>query len=252
MSDKSKVVVVSTSPSRSLDPDVTREVPQDTPDLSDFGWTTAASGTLASLSIHPSVFVGANSAQGTVTLHDAAPAGGLSVALAADETVVTVPASMTIAAGATSGTFTTTTKSVSSDVRIRITASAGGSSLTALMRLTPRITVSTLSVEQANLRGGDSTTGTATLSSAAPSGGTVVILAANNEDARIPGSITVAAGSRSGTFTIETRGVSKVTEVRIGAWVSGDRPSDPLTIEIRLGPGPAGSSGRITVGAKID
>ena len=212
------------------------------------GWATSATGLFASLSIDPSVFKGGQSTRGTLTLHEPAPQGGLVVALSGDDTAATVPASMTIAAAATSGTFAITTKSVPADVRIGITASAGGSSMTALMRLTPENGIASLTFEATRIVGGNSTTGTVTLASKAPAGGVVVTLGSNNGDALVPASITVAANGTSGTFTLETRDVSKDTE----AWITASVGRDIREVQIRVIPKSSSTATGLTVGATID
>src|SRR6266508_550161 len=93
---------------------------------------------LASLSINPSVFKGGDASRGTVTLGTPAPAGGLTVALAADDTAATVPSSIVVAEGLSCGTFAITSKEVPKEIRILINATAGGSSIPAWIRLTTR------------------------------------------------------------------------------------------------------------------
>ncbi len=70
--------------------------------------------------------VGSNSSTNcTVTLSQAAPAGGSAVVLSANNAAITVPASATVAAGATSVTFTATTGAFSSTQSATITATLG-------------------------------------------------------------------------------------------------------------------------------
>jgi len=238
-----------TSPTRSLAPG-SGGTSVDTPASSPFGWTTAATGLFASMSIDPSVFKGGQSTRGTVTLHEPAPGGGLVVALSSDDTAATVPASMTIAESATGGTFAITTRTVQADVRIGITASAGGSSMTALMRLTPENGIASLTFEGGTrIVGGNSTTGTVTLSSTAPADGVVVRLSSNSGDALVPASITIAANGTSGTFTLETRDVSKDTE----AWITASAGRDIREVQIRMiSKSSPAATGLITVGVTID
>jgi len=69
-----------------------------------------------------SIAAGASSSA-TVTLNAAAPAGGAKVALtSSNASAASVPASVTVAAGQTSGDFTVTTGNVSSDTSVLITA----------------------------------------------------------------------------------------------------------------------------------
>src|SRR5262249_51708292 len=85
-------------------------------------------GALSSLSLAPSTVTGGDTSVGTVTLAGAAPAGGVLVALSSTNTsAATVPASVTVPAGATSATFTVSTSPVTGGGTFSpITASAGG------------------------------------------------------------------------------------------------------------------------------
>ncbi|HEY1404836.1 MAG TPA: hypothetical protein VGB05_11955, partial [Pyrinomonadaceae bacterium] len=100
-----------------------------------------SSPTLSALTLTPTSVIGGNASQGTVTLTSAAPAGGASVTLASNNTsAATVPASVTIAAGARSANFTVTTKSVTASTALTITASFGGMNRTATLTVTPQST----------------------------------------------------------------------------------------------------------------
>ncbi|HEV8687592.1 MAG TPA: hypothetical protein VGQ84_09965 [Gaiellaceae bacterium] len=85
-------------------------------------------GALADLSLNPATVTGGTPSTGTITLTSPAPAGGVAVALSShDTTVATVPASITVPAGAASATFTVTTKVVCCQGHWSIiSASAGG------------------------------------------------------------------------------------------------------------------------------
>ncbi len=69
---------------------------------------TAAVGppTLASVTLNPTSVTGGSSATGTVALTGPAPSGGLAVSLSSNNSdVATVPATVTLPAGATPATF---------------------------------------------------------------------------------------------------------------------------------------------------
>jgi hypothetical protein len=210
----------------------------------------SAPGDLASLSVDPSVFKGGTSSRGTVTLTSAAPAGGVTVALSSDDTAAAVPSSIVVAAGATSATFSITTKAVTSDVRIKISASAGGITRLALIRLTPRNGLASFTIDPTVIRAGDTATGTVTLSGTAPAGGTVVRLTSEVDDARLPATVTVAEGAKTATFTIRTYDVSKATEI----WIHASAGDDRLSVQIRVvSAAPiSGGTGSVTLGGKID
>ena len=68
---------------------------------------------------------------GTVTIGSAAPAGGLTIQLSSANTAyATVPATVTIPAGATSATFTITPMTQTADKSVVITATFNGVSKT--------------------------------------------------------------------------------------------------------------------------
>jgi hypothetical protein len=82
---------------------------------------------LSSLTLSPASVTGGGTSRGTITLTAAAPAGGAVVTLNSSNTAAaTVPASVTVAAGAASATFNVTTKTVTSSVSVTISAAFGG------------------------------------------------------------------------------------------------------------------------------
>lgn len=82
---------------------------------------------LSSLSLSQTTVVGGTPVTGTVRLTSAAPSGGVEVALSSNNTAAaTVPASVTVAAGATSATFTVSTNVVTNDQSSTIIGTAGG------------------------------------------------------------------------------------------------------------------------------
>lgn len=96
---------------------------------------STSSVTVSSLSLSSASVVGGNPISGTVKLSAAAPSGGAVVTLTSSDTsVVTVPSSVTVAAGSTTGpSFTINTSAVSSSTPVTITASYDGSSANATL-----------------------------------------------------------------------------------------------------------------------
>jgi hypothetical protein len=87
----------------------------------------ASAPALSAIALSPTSVVGGNTSQGTATLTSAAPSGGAVVTLSSSNTsAATVPASVTIAAGATSVTFTVSTVSVTASTPVTITGASGG------------------------------------------------------------------------------------------------------------------------------
>jgi hypothetical protein len=203
-----------------------------------------AAPALATLSVSPTRVVGGSGATGTVALTAAAPSGGALVALASSSGVAGVPASVTVAAGATSTNFPVATASVASATAVTLSASYAGLTRSATLTVDPPpppASLSALALSPASVTGGSSSTGTVTLTSAAPSGGLLVALASSNTAvAGVPSSVTVASGASSATFTVSTVSVSTATSVAITASAAGLTRTATLTVNApSSGPLPA-------------
>ncbi len=102
-------------------------------DMSEF-FLSGSGPVISSLRLSPTSVTGGVSSQGTVTLTSAAPSGGAVVALSSGNTAVaSVPASVTVPAGATGATFTVTTSVVATLTTATISASYGGVTRTATL-----------------------------------------------------------------------------------------------------------------------
>jgi len=92
---------------------------------------------LSSVTLNPTIVKGGVSSRGTVTLSGPAPAGGAVVMLASGNAAVAqVPTTVTIPAGASSGTFTVKTKHVSVNSTVNISASYAGARKQATLTVT--------------------------------------------------------------------------------------------------------------------
>jgi hypothetical protein len=85
----------------------------------------------------PNPITGGNGMTGTVVLEHAAPAGGIVVALKDTLTSATTPASVTVAAGATSKTFTVTTTAVTATQKGTLTATANAVAKSVVFTINP-------------------------------------------------------------------------------------------------------------------
>lgn len=101
--------------------------------------TTQIAGALVSLTLSPTTVTAPASSTGTITLSGAAPAGGLSVTLRSSDTrKATVPATVTVAAGQTTKTFTVTTLTGNlggGQNPVTITATLAGTGRTAVLTI---------------------------------------------------------------------------------------------------------------------
>ena len=197
---------------------------------------TVSAPALNSVSVNPSAVIGGQSATGTVTLTTAAPAGGVMINLSNANAAASVPSSVTIPAAATSAIFSVTTNSVAVTTVGNITANYNGVTKSATFTVNPQPTaaLSALSLNPTNVRGGNSSVGTVTLTAPAPSGGLVVALSSSNSSkAAVPSAVTVLAGSTTATFNITTVPVSRKIVVSISASRGGITKSASLTISKR-------------------
>jgi hypothetical protein len=206
----------------------------------------AAAG-LSSVTVTPSSVVGPASATGTVTLTAGAPTGGAVVTLTSSNPgAASVPGSVTVAAGATTATFSLTTTAVAADTSVTLTGTYSGVTRTATLTVTPsppQASLSSLTLSPTSVTGGTSSTGTVTLTSAAPTGGAIVTLSSNNGAAAVPANVTVAAGATTATFTVTTVTVTTATVSTITAAYNGVTRTAAVTVN------PASASATLTVTA---
>ena len=225
---------------------------------------------LSGVSVSPSSVVGGNSAIGTVTLSSPqTSAKTVTLSTPAPTTVAQMPASVTVAAGATTASFTITTSPVTSQFNMNVFADLVGSpEQQALLLITAggagTAALSALSVNPASMVGGASATGSVTLSSPAPAGGAVVALskafsngAAGTVPATVPASVTVPAGQTTASFSIGTSAVTATTNVRISAAFNGASLATDITLFPLLAqvsfpgnvPGGSPATGTVTLSA---
>ncbi len=183
---------------------------------------------LRSISVSPYSVIGGSSATGTVNLNGPAPSGGTTVTLSSSP-AASVPASVTVAAGATTQTFAVTTTTVTQNTYVNISASNAGTTVSAGLYLQPLL--ANLWLSPSSVYGGGTSVGTVTLNAAAPAGGITITLASSNTAvATVPASIPVAAGATSATFNITTSAVSVSSSSSISAAYGGVTLQQTLSV----------------------
>jgi trimeric autotransporter adhesin len=185
----------------------------------------------ARLELRTSVVAGCKSVVGTVTLDAPAPAGGAIVTLADTLASATTPASLTIAAGATSGRFTIKTATVVGVEDGKVTATLAGQTLQQPLTVRP-IGLSSLTVKPSSVAGGNTVAGKATLECKAGPGPITVDLASNNPAVAAPvaANLVVAQGTQSVTFDVATSPVLSASTARLTGSANGIDRSRTLTI----------------------
>ena len=174
---------------------------------------------LSAVSLNPSSVVGGSGSTGTVTLSAAAPSGGAVVSLSSsDTTVANVPASITIAAGATSATFTAATSGVAASTAVTISASYNSVTKTTQLTVMPPSQAATVTVTASGRSGERVTSSPAginvsvgTAGSASFSTGTSVTLSVTNGRDAIWSGACSSGGGKAKTCTFTVTGPASVT-----------------------------------------
>jgi hypothetical protein len=183
--------------------------------------------TLTSLSCAPTINTPGTSAC-TVTICSPAPAGGSAVALAKDKNILTVPASVTVAASGTTAAFTATANTVTGNQSVIVTATLNGSSATSTITLAPPpISVTSLSCAPNSLA--SNATSTCTVVVSAVGGGTLA-LASNRTALSVPASVTVSAVSTTASFVATAGIISAAQMATVTASLNG--ASQPASISL--------------------
>jgi hypothetical protein len=198
----------------------------------------------AATSLTPNGVVGGGTVQGKVHIQNTALAGGQVYTLtSSNPSVASVPASVTIPAGASSATYTVTTHPVSVSTPVQITVWSEGNGDHPVLWVDPgaapppgTVTLTSLTLNPSTVTSGNSSQGTVTLTGAAPGGGVVVSLSDDSTNATTPASVTVPAGATSATFTVTTTGVTVTTPVTVSAVASVTRTA---TLTLNPPPTPA-------------
>lgn len=177
--------------------------------------------TVTSIVISPNPCFGGLTAKATVTIAERAPTGGLVLKLTSSTTAAAnVPSTMTIAAGATTGTFNIATHGV--DAQRTTVISAGDSTNSTSVTLTVKVaTLSSMKMASSTVVGGLGDVCTVNLvGQAGPSGTVVGITSSNTAVAVPPASVTVPALKPSVSFTVPTKGVNAATSVTLTSKLS--------------------------------
>ncbi len=170
---------------------------------------TVVGNLVTNLTLNPATIGGNGTSTGTVTLASNASNGGVKINLSVGvPSVVTVPASVTVPAGANSVTFPITAKQVSASYTMGVYATDGNSTRTATLTVNGD-SIASVSVNPTSVKGGNSATGTVTLTSPAPFGGWLVTLKAGASGVvTVPTTVLIPAGATQATFPITTKAVA--------------------------------------------
>jgi LmbE family N-acetylglucosaminyl deacetylase len=174
---------------------------------------------VSSLVLSPANVASGNSAVGTVTLNGVAPRGAVVALSSSLPTIASVPATLTVVPGSNTASFSLSTVYVTATTVVTISASLGGHTQVAnLSVLQPPVIVASVVVNPNTIGGGNSATGTITLSGPAPAGGAVIPLSNSLPAvATVPASVTVPAGASSVSFAVATSAVTSAVSGTLSA-----------------------------------
>jgi hypothetical protein len=201
--------------------------------------TTTKQATLAievppvvSVVVSPTTVTGGSQTvvNGTITLGGvAASAGDVVTLTSSNPSIASVPGTITVAGGATTGTFVVTTAMVSTTQTVTITATFNGTSQKTSLMVIP-FTVSSVSLNPTTVLGGNSSTGTVNISQAPGSSGVTVALSVSTTDAQVPATVSVPPGATTATFTVTTKAISTTETISVNAAIGASQQSAKLTI----------------------
>ena len=198
------------------------------------GGTATATGsappTTSQLNCSPASLSSNTSASCTVTLSKAAGPSALTVSLSSNNGLLSVPASTTVAVGATTATFTATAGSIASDQSASVTATVNSTSQSTSISLQSATGVSVLTCSPTSLTSGNSAVCTVTLSRAAATGGAAVSLTSNNPVLAVAANVTIPAGSTTGSFSATAGAVLSNSTAIVTASLNGRSQSASISL----------------------
>ena len=157
---------------------------------------------LADFTVGSSTLLASTSTLGTVTVSSPAPAGGSVITLTSSSTRVTVPASVTIAEGTTSATFSIAAGTLPVTGAL-VRATLGSITKQSAINVVQRNIVSA-TLGSTLVTSGSTTTFTITLNAAAPSDMIVTLSSQSPTIAGVPATVTILAGQTSAMVTVTT------------------------------------------------
>jgi len=184
-----------------------------------------------SLTFPQSTTIGCLATTATITLPSPAPGGGTTFTLTSSSTgLLSVPATATVAEGATTAAIPVTTSYVSTSTNVTLTATAGATTLTRTHGLRPN---GPTSITLASSIGpSSSASGSFTLACVSEPGGTTVTMSSTSENLAVPATVTVVEGAQSGAFTATAGAFSAAETVTITAARGATTRTKTVTLKL--------------------
>lgn len=191
---------------------------------------------LSSISCTPVTVNAPGSAACTVILGGAALLGGSNIALASNNSNITVPASVTVSQGQTSASFAATVGSITANQTAVVTASLNGSSATFTLNAAAPAQISSLTCTPSSIGSNATSTCTAGLNKAALVASTIS-LSTSNAVLAVPASVAIPVGQSATTFPATTATVTVAQSVSVTASLNGISQSASIGLTVPVQPG---------------
>jgi len=187
---------------------------------------------VSGITFYPSTVNAGDSAPLTVYLTGPAAAGTSVSLVSSNPSVLQVPSSVSLTAGANEVSITGTTFAVATQTNVTVTATYNGSSGQATLTVVPvpPLVISDLGLSPTTITGGNNATGTVYLSGYAPPNGASVSLSSSSGLVQPPATVLVPAGTWYAPFSAPTSVVSSVTNVTITGTYGGATQNAVLTL----------------------
>jgi hypothetical protein len=187
--------------------------------------------TLQSLTT-PGQYTGGFAMQTIVMLSGQAPAGGTVVSLSSSNpALVNVPASVTVAAGNQSISFTVPTSAVTAPTAVTISATLNGTTVQSQVTLTPQQAPISLTLDPAVASAPGGSSGTVRLASPAPSDTLLFLSSSNPAVASVNSAVVVPQGAVAGGFFVNVPVLDTTTTVTISVSGAGVTKTAALTVQ---------------------
>jgi hypothetical protein len=215
------------------------------------GVAPVAAADLSTLEITTSSTAGGNKPTATVHLAGNATANQVVELISSDTLAATVPPSVTVEAGRSSANFFVTTKAVTANKTVTVTATFAGISKTDTLTVTPPA-LSSITASPSTVASGQQARLTVSLNGDAPAGGTTVALASSNSAVvSVQATVTVTAGNRVANVFVTPTPVETATAVTLTATVGASSDTASLTVNpatvagLTLTPNSVGGGGSV-------
>jgi outer membrane protein assembly factor BamB len=149
-----------------------------------------------------------------VDIDNVNPGGDTVVNLTSSSAAFVLPKTITVPAGDTSASLSVTPAAVLKATTVKLTATYFASSVSTSFDLQPA-SIASITFNPSTVTVGSSSTGTVTLTSVAPAGGSSIKLTSSVSTVKAPAQVTVHEGQTSVTFNVTTSASTKVGEATI-------------------------------------